>query len=263
MDQDFNQLPRQLEGRRDDEITLPTTAADAAAIPRHLFTLTVEDVAVMLMDHYVPRDQRTIQRWCKSGKLQAIIDHEAGDRYLIEPTSAREFVATLVAEKKRQDEEFAALSRQHLRQEPTPADTAATTAERPSFHNADNPADADQPSRDAEATAQDRRDDDAAIQKRIAELEEENRSLKIDKQARDQVISMIREEYTKAIDHALARSEQVGALQAEVRQLRELLPPDSGQAGGVQQPISFTPKSVYQDSHETGDNPRRDDFGAL
>lgn len=262
MDPDFNQLPRQLEGRRDDDVTPPTAASDAAAIPRHLFSLTVEDVAVMLADHYVPRDQRTIQRWCKSGKLRAIIDHEAGDRYLIEPTSAREFVATLVAEKKRQDEEFAALSRRHLRQEPTPADNAATGAENPSFHNADTPTGDGQSSRDAEAAAQERRDDDATMEKHIAALEEENRSLKIDKQARDQVISMIREEYTKAIDHALERSEQIGALQAEVRQLRELLPPESGQ-GSVQQPISFTPKSVYRDNHETGDNPRPDDFGAL
>lgn len=217
----------------------------------------------MLADHYVPRDQRTIQRWCKSGKLKAIIDHEAGDRYLIEPTSVRQFVATLVEEKRRQDEAFAALSRQHLRQDPTPIGNAAAGAERPNARNADSAAGVDQPGRDAEAMSDERRDDVAVLEAHVAKLEEENRSLRIDKQARDQVISMIREEYTKAIDHALERSEQIGALQAEVRQLRELLPPGAGAGESPQQRISFTPKSVYGDDPQTGDNSRWDHPGAL
>jgi hypothetical protein len=225
--------------------------------------MTVEDVAIMLADHYVPRDQRTIQRWCKSGKLKAIIDHEAGDRYLIEPTSVRQFVATLVEEKKRQDEAFAVLSRQHLRQEPTPTGSAAAAPERPNVHNPDNQVDVDQRGRDAEAVSDERRDDVAALEERVAKLEEENLSLRIDKQARDQVITMIREEYTRAIDHALERSEQMGALQAEVRQLRELLPPGTLAGESPQQRISFSPKAVYRDDPQTGDNARGDHPGAL
>ena len=262
MDQDFNQLPRQPEERRDGDAVTPPAPADVASIPRHLFTLSVEDVAVMLADHAVPRDQRTIQRWCKSGKLKAIIDHAAGERYLIEPTTAREFVATLVAEKQRQDEAFAALSRQHLQPEATPADSIATASERANLHNADSYPDVGQPGRDAETVSSESRDADATLEKRIAALEEENRSLKIDKQARDQVITMIREEYEKAIDHALGRSEQIGELQAQVRHLQALLPPETGQ-GAASPEISFTPRSVYRDGYQTGDNAGRDDADAL
>lgn len=239
--------------------TKATTQSDAAAMPRDLYTLTVEAVAVMLADQNVPRDRRTIQRWCKSGKLKAIIDYDDGEKYLIEPTSTHKFIATLVAEKRRQDEEFAAMSRQQQRQDATPSDTVAAAAETARFTNADSTPDVAEQSRDAEATSNEGRDNAATLETRLAMLEEENRSLRIDKQARDQVISMIREEYQKAIDHALERSEQVGSLQAEVRQLRQLLPPEAGEGRGQPQ-ISFTPKSIHDDRYYEGDNSRRDNF---
>lgn len=255
--------PRQQDAAyRDEAATDVPTSADTQSTPRHLFTMTVEDVGVMLSDHYVPRDPRTIQRWCKSGRLQAIIDHEAGDRYLIEPGSVRQCVAALVAEKQRQDEAFAALSRQQSRQAWEGADNAAAGSQSTRPHNADVPADVAEERRDAEAADDESRDQVATLKEKITKLEEEVVSLRIDKQARDQVISMVREEYTKAIDHALDRSERVGALEAENRHLREALP--SGQPEADVQPrINFAPRSVYGQEWQGGDNPQGDDSRAL
>lgn len=253
---------RQDEEHRDEVATDVPAAADVPSMPRHLFTMTVEDVAVMLADHHVPRDPRTIQRWCKSGRLKAIIDHEAGDRYLIEPSSVRQCVAELVAEKQRQDEAFAALSRQQSRQAWVVADSAAASSQSARSDNAYMRDDVAEERRDAEATDDDGRDHVATLKAKVAKLEEEVVSLRIDKQARDQVISMVREEYTKAIDHALDRSERVGALEAENRRLRELLP--SGQPEADVQPrINFTPRSVYGQEWQGGDNPQGGDFRAL
>lgn len=262
MEELYNQVSRPDEERRDDGATAPAAASDAATIPRHLFTMTVEDVAVMLADHYVPRDQRTIQRWCKRGKLKAIIDHEAGDRYLIEPGSARQCVATLVAEKQRQDEEFAALSRQQSRHAWAGSDRVATDPQSPYSYNADKPADVAHERCDAEAADDDGRDLVATLKAKVSKLEEEVISLRIDKQARDQVLTMVREEYQKAIDHALDRSERVGALEAENRHLRQLLPADRPEET-AQRPFNFAPRSTYGSEWREGDKPQGEDYRAL
>ena len=94
------ELSRPEEARRDDAAAM---SDDSPSLPRHVFTMTVEDVAGLLSHHGFERDQRTIQRWCRSGKLKAILDHEAGDRYLIEARSVDDVVATLVTERERQD----------------------------------------------------------------------------------------------------------------------------------------------------------------
>jgi hypothetical protein len=81
---------------RDRAATLPPVAP---AVVRHHFTLTVDRVSVELFDQGFGRDDRTIQRWCKAGKLRAIVDELHGDRYLIDPTSLRYILAALVAER--------------------------------------------------------------------------------------------------------------------------------------------------------------------
>ena len=265
--------------RRDDTApapadTTPDSAAPsepAATTPRHEYTLTVEDVYRMLCDQSVPRDERTIQRWCKSGRLRSIVDEENANRYLIEPTSAHLVVATLVEERRRQDARVGDMPRHDGRHDATAPGNAPTPDYSAPQANADTaPAAHDAPGHDASSAAAHR--DDVATDRdaRIKELEGELMHARIEAESRKQVITQLKdfyneelarmgERYDQAIEYALSRSERVGRLETENRMLKELLPPATGQHPPTPQPgFSFTPRSVQQNY---GDNPPAPDEG--
>lgn len=88
-----------------------TTSANAAStddINRKTYSLTVEGVAALLNTHGIDRDKRTLQRWCKSGKVRAVVDTKFGDRYLVDPASVEDLLPGLVAEENERQKRHAA-----------------------------------------------------------------------------------------------------------------------------------------------------------
>lgn len=222
---------------RDDDATTTATADDDAAVPRHLYTLTVEKVGALLNAHGVDRDVRTIQRWCKGGKIKAIIDPVNADRYLIEPSSVDDMIATLLTEKQRQDVLSRSVSRQSDDAVATPADRVAGAGETPRDHRVDTD--------DNDATGE------------LSRLRSENALLRADVRAREQMIEYMTGQFEKTMDIALERSTDLGTMAERARTLEvenakltaQLPAPDDAPA---QAPISFHPHSIGQEA--AGDN---------
>lgn len=251
------------------ETSLSETPAPAVSVgigqmsrPREAFTMTVDHVATELALHGFRRDARTIQRWCKSGRLLAVIEHDHGDRYLIDPSSVRAMVAML------QKEEALRAPLSRPVGDPAPAaadigpDVAPTFRSGPEFrgdfsrHDATHGATQD-------AMPRPGRGDVAMLTAHIAELERENVMLAADKQVREQMVGYLKEEFTKMLDQAMTSVEALGQLRAENRyltaenaNLRAALPAPTREPSFMaptaeqDQPFRFSPRSVMQ----------RDDF---
>ena len=207
-------------------------SADDAASSRHLYTMTVDDVATELIAYDLHRDTRTIQRWCKRGKLRSIIDHENGDRYLIDPASVRDMVTTLLEERDSRDPRHTSTSRPRhddAGTAPRRGDDAPIGFRFTPRSMADKQRDAatDEPA--AAAAPEASRDEIATLKERIAELEKEKAMLSVDKQVREQMVDYLKENFQQMLEQALERTEQLGQLQAENTQLRALLPQQPGE----------------------------------
>ena len=213
--------------RRDHDGDRATTSDAAATESRHLYTMTVDDVGAELFAYGLHRDTRTVQRWCKRGKLRAIIDHEHGDRYLIDPASLRDVIATLLAERDTQSQRHttmphprpdssATMTRQH---EPVSSGYQFTPN---SLRDKDTDAATREPTDQAAPDA--RRDEVATLERRVAELEKEKAMLAVDKEVREQMVEYLKGNFQQMLDQALTRTEELGRLQAENAQLRALLP---------------------------------------
>jgi hypothetical protein len=225
-----------------------TSGTPAPAATRHLFTMTVDHVAAELYRSGFPRDERTIQRWCKSGKLDVLIDQEHGDRYLINPASVATLVAGFIKERdmratmpSRQFSDVDAPSRHSYAD--TPAQPHATTV--PPHDTAET--NASTSSRQNAATT----DEVTKLRKRVEELEREKVMLTVDKQVREKMVSYMEERFGQILDDALDRSTEVGHLRAQVYQLRAMLPPGADTSGIVEyQPHRFTPRHVLNQRQE-------------
>lgn len=207
------------------EVATPEAVADVSPDD---FTWTVEDLARKLANQDTPRDTRTIQRWCASGKVRAIYDRSNGERWKIDPASAEKTANHL----------FQELEEQRRQAPPTPADVPRhaatppdTVADKPATDATEaNNSNNDMSNSDADnaATRHDKSrhdaDNAATLQQRVDELERENIDLRISSESRRQVIHDMRAEYKEALGHALERSELVGQLKQEVEQLRAQLP---------------------------------------
>lgn len=224
--------------------SVPTPPHTAPTVLRHHFTLTVEQVSSELYLQGFGRDDRTIQRWCKAGKLSAIVDEVHGDRYLIDPLSLRDMLTTLAAERDSRTARPFMSSR--------PVEPVATTP-RPPFDTAPSHG------HSAEAKSYDTRPDEAPAQtrhtaseegeaatlkQRIAELERANAMLTIDKQVREQMVDYMKEQFGTMLDQALDRSMEVGQLKSEVAHLRAQLPAPTPVSPHGHEPHRFTPQHV-------------------
>ena len=226
--------------------SVPTPPTVAPTVPRHHFTLTVDEVSAELHLQGFDRDDRTIQRWCKAGKLSAIVDGVHGDRYLIDPASLRDMLTTLTAERDNRAARLLLSSR--------PVESAAA-ASRPSFDTAPTQGNFDhgaqRDTRPDETPTQPRHaasetEEAAALKRRIAELEKENMMLTVDKQVREQMVDYMKQQFGSMLDQALDRSMEVGQLKAEVTHLRAQLPAPAPVSEWGHEPHRFTPQQVRQ-----------------
>ena len=239
-------------------VAVPTPPPVTATVPRHLFTLTVDQVAAELFHQGFARDDRTIQRWCKAGKLRAIIDEVHGDRYLIDPASLRDMLTMLVTERDSR------AARPFLSSRPF---ESAATSSRPVFDNNpthENFSQGSKPdTRPGEDPAQPRHDasesdEVATLKRRIDELEKDKMMLTVDKQVREQMVDYLKEQFGSMLDQALDRSQEVGQLRAENVQLRAQLPPPKPKPEwGEGDNHRFTPQHVRAYSGTSGHPFRR------
>ena len=237
----------------------PTVSSPAPVASRHLYTMTVDQALAELYAHELYRDVRTVQRWCKAGKLRAIVDEQNGDRYLIDPASLRDMVATLLEERTATAQRVAPTPRPETRPRPDTAgasspgrDTAAATASQSHATQADKSSDAATQAAAQSATSQGSRDEVAALERRVAELEREKVMLEVDKRVREELVEYLKAQFGGMLDEALTRTEELGALRAENRQLRAMLPAaGQGAPTGARQPDApghstprFSPSSI-------------------
>lgn len=208
--------------------------------------MTVDQALAELYAHELYRDVRTVQRWCKAGKLRAIIDEQNGDRYLIDPASLRDMVATLLEERAATTQRVAPTPRPETRNRfdsagaPAPdRDDTATAASQSQARHSDAASDAATHATTQAATSQESRDLAAALERRVAELEREKVMLEVDKRVREELVDYLKTQFGSMLDQALERTEEIGALRAENRQLRAMLPA-AGQ--GAPQDVQTPPK---------------------
>lgn len=245
--------------RRDEVATPEPTSPPAATIARHLYTMTVDQVLAELYTYQLYRDIRTIQRWCKSGKLRATIDEQQGDRYLVDPASVRDMVATLLAERDAETQHAPTMSRpthDTVGATHTTSDTDATERDFRQPYQADTEPDVATKATTSDATSEASRDEVAALQRQVAELEKEKFMLSVDKQARDSLIDFMKEKFDGMLEVALDRTEELGRLRAENTQLRALLPAQTPERGqGASSSIRYSPESVRRPTTEPLHNP--------
>lgn len=241
------------------------------------YTMTITEFASLLHRHGIDRDERTLQRWCKAGKIEATHDSSEGDRWLINPKSAELYVKQLVeniksatapSDTSRQDEDYSATrrdtetdtSRQSEKQTPTRRDNP----EEDQTNTGDDSPDNDATSRDTNAdTSRQTEQDDAThgskdgktaedYERKISKLKMELAISNADKKARESVVDYMQEQFEKSMTLAIEVSEKNGRLEAknqqllgENEQLRQMLP-----AAQYEVP-NFTPDSMRQDGEET------------
>lgn len=217
-----------------DDATLPQPVAtpspasdDDATTSRHRYTMTVEDVASRLHTYGLDRDARTIQRWCKGARLNAILDHANGDRWLIDPASLEPVIDDIQKELPRQPQPFTPTSR---RPEPVVVDAENVSRHSPDIERENTPGHGDfhidraATSDDNAATSAPVGDTVAALRKRVSELELEKVHLEADKRVREQLNDYMKEQFENMIETALDRTEEIGRLRAENAALLQALP---------------------------------------
>lgn len=239
------------ETRRDGVTDAPAVSDPDATASRHLYTMTVDDVLAELFAYELQRDTRTVQRWCKRGKLRAIIDYENGDRYLIDPASVRDAIAALLQEREQQQPRQESVARPRhdsagarMRQHDIDPRQYQFTPHSLRDEEPDNTTDA----APSDAASETRRDEVAALEQRVAELEKEKAMLAVDKEVREQMVEYLKGNFQQMLDQALERTEQLGKLQAENTHLRAMLPEGRPEQGRADSPP--WPQTGHSPTHE-------------
>lgn len=209
----------------DSVVTPPMTQSDSATTSRQRYTMTVEGVAALLHTNGLDRDSRTIQRWCKSGKIDAISDHSKGDRWLIDPATLQPVIDDIVADMERRPTAFTPTSRGVS--PPAAATTRHTDGQEREKVNCKDEVDSDNgaPSGPEAASSADVAETVATLQQRLSEMQTELAKEKGAVQVRDQMIDYLKNQFEQMTEHSLDRAEQVGRLGTEVAMLRAMLPP--------------------------------------
>jgi soluble cytochrome b562 len=179
-------------------------------------TLTTREVMKMFEEARVPRNQRTIERYCKEGDLDCFPD-SLEKRYYITPESADILIGQL--------QEIALRHQKGNMSEAPPSSPTADDTLRPPATPAASDAGVKQrpPDTHDEKQGGEYAQKFAVMEARIKELENENFNLEIDKRSREQVIGMMREQMTLELTTFTAeitkQSRRVGQLETEMRQI--------------------------------------------
>jgi len=185
--------------------------------------MTTTEVVKLFEESGLPREKRSIERYCEAGKLDCFKDPDE-QRYYVTRTSAEKLIGHLKEIKERHPQPNAsatppaATAAHNVRQSPTlshdPGDVKHGTPEK---------------QREKHQVG-DYEKQLAEMKSRIKELENKNFNLEIDKRAKEEVIGLMREEMTKQLTtfsaELVKQSKIVGQLETQIKN-RQLPAPNS------------------------------------
>lgn len=226
---DANHIP---EGPR----TSQNTEGNGASPFTHKEWITVEEAVIFFRDLGLPRSPEAIRGYCRQDKLEATTTQGLkGEQHVIKRASAEIYIAdrkkVLAAMSRDMPEQDGKSRKLTVHSETTrhlPEDTGTSQ----------------------HVPAEDLAEKEAEITK----LRDEVMSLKIDKQARDQIVIMLRDERAEIARDAREASRKVGELEAT---LRMAAPDEWGQLQAHQQ--GDTSVLAERPGSDTGDRPRSTD----
>lgn len=239
------------------KVSVPDSVGDTAAEPsdmpatdRQLYTMTIQGVGSRLSSLGIERDARTIQRWCSSGKIDAILDVANGERWLVNPASLQPVIDDIVADMERRVQAFATTSRPLSHDTPTPV-AAAVDMPRKGFEEQDDTRTGDgRHVAKGETSSPDVETETAKLRRRVSELELENVQLKADVKSRESFNEYIKTQFEDVLENTLDRAEKIGRLEAENQRLLASLPKAAGQVERIRRqepsnPHSYAPRNQH------------------
>jgi hypothetical protein len=175
-------------------------------------TLTTREVMKIFEDAGIPRAQRSIERYCQQGDLDCMPDAIEKRQYI-----TRESVETLIGQLKE-------IASRHPKANADQQGVATgDDNQRRAATSTDNTGMKHRPPEKQGEKQQAGEQELEALKARLKEMEDKNFNLEIDKRAKEQVISMIRDQMTQQVKDFSAEltqtSRRVGQLETEMRQL--------------------------------------------
>jgi hypothetical protein len=179
--------------------------------------MTTGEVAKLFEASALPRDKRSIERYCEQGKLDCFKDPDEM-RYYITRASAEKLIGHL---KELQLRHQQPMTQTAQRSGTTADDTERTDATAAQFETDVKQGITEKPSDKRQGEQEEQL---AAMQARIKELENKNFNLEIDKRAKEEVIGIMREQITvdrkEFLTQITKHSHRVGQLETEMRQIK-------------------------------------------
>ena len=224
------------------------TSPDTALTNRQRFSLTIQGVGSLLNSKGIERDSRTLQRWCSSGKVDAIIDTTNGERWLIDPATVQPVIDDLISEMERRP---AAIN-------PTPGDASRDDATIPGTAHSEPAIESGTRRDDAErfadtaAMSSGANAEVATIKKELEQVKFENLQLKADVKSRESFNEYIKGQFESVLDQTLDRAERIGQLEAEVAYLQAALPKGESELEKDETEEPGNPQTYKPGSHVLG-----------
>jgi hypothetical protein len=183
-------------------VTDPDQPRPATTSPDNEFSLSIEEVGDLYAQAGLARDLRTIQRYCRKGRLEArLVEFAYGEKYLITPTSVERHIAFLKELRQAAADrgEPGPAAAMHPEEIPQPSD------DRPATTSTDQP-------RSAAAN-------DAAVSRHVAGLEEQ--------------VSFLRSEIAVKNDQIKDLTERARETNVLIGGLQKMLTPLLGRGGSA------------------------------
>lgn len=168
-------------------------------------TVTIKQASDLFSEYGVPRSARSVQRFCELGNLDCIrVKGEKTERYFVDPDSVERYAQEL-----KQLENISQLGGEVLRHDASQRDTSRQTAPQ------EIPL-----SRVAVAIPEPRADEEiVTLKTRLSALQKENRTLKIDRAVKEQIMGQMADERSAWHEQLIAQSREMGRLEMQLQQL--------------------------------------------
>ena len=181
------------------------TRHDATQHDMSRYTLTIKEASDLFTDYGVPRSPRSIQRFCELENLNCIrVKGEKTERYFVDPLSVERYAQEL-----KQLENISQLGGEVLRHDASQRDTSRQTMPQ------------EMPlSRVVVAPPEPRADEEiVTLKTRVTALQKENRTLKIDRAVKEQIMGQMADERSAWHEQLIAQSREMGGLEMQLQQL--------------------------------------------
>jgi hypothetical protein len=188
-----------MEQEPDNKILSPLAEPDRTEPDMSGYTLTVEEVAELFAEAGVPRNPRSIRRFCQNDELDCMtIETPTSARYLVRKTSVEKLIKQKQQALQFSESRTAPAMTGHSRIDPDMSGHNHTPQPQP------------EPPRET---------DDRADVGTVKRLEDELVNLRIDNRAKEQVITMLRDERREMQTQLNDVSYRLGAAETRVAQL--------------------------------------------